>query len=579
MQSLPIYARLLCQQVGLKFTMGGKTAWSAGGHINLPALPYNQPEVNRLAFGMIMHEAGHEAYTDYQVFDTIKQDRAMKNMVNRLEDIRIEKCQIERIPGAKRRLQEMVEGLSSLGYFKEPDDQDSASSLLGKAILYGLRAEILSQESVGKWGTQALERLSRMVPGHLVNHLMDTARKVVFCQNTQQVKDLAANILDLIKQYKQQAQQQAASQQAQNGNDQDQQQQGQDQQEVSNQDGQQQDQSSSVQDGSAASSSGSQAQAGNGGEQEKLKKQIRDLSNIMNGKNDAAPGDIGKMICEALTEITYNKSDATITLPTAKESLLEIGETEAILERVRKASRALQTRIHRSFEATAKKKRVYSEEGRRVDVSRLWRTKAGDYRVFVEKTEALRINTAVQILVDCSGSMVLHDRMQTTIDASIAMAIALSKLNGVKVATATFPAVGAFLDNENEIISVIHTFHQRPERFAKRFMAITSSAYTPTAEALLWAGNELVKRNESRKIIFLMTDGIPERASTSKKVYAGLTKEIRISLEQEGIEVIGIGINIDVSEIFPRSVVVKNLEDLSSSVFSVMSDALFKQAA
>lgn len=587
MQSLPIYAGLLCQQVGLKFTMGGNKAWSAGGHINLPALPYSDHDAERLAYGMIMHEGGHEAHTDYQAWDAIKHDPAMANMVNRLEDIRIEKKQMERFPGAKARLQEMAKGLVARDYFRGPKDADSASTLLGMAILYELRSKVLGQEAVTEWGEQAKERLVQAIPLHLAKHLMIIAQQVVFCQNTQQVVDLAASILALMKKEKedleQQAQQQAASQQAQNGQGQGQQNQG--QQEESNQENQGQQGQGGQGGGSNQSQQGDPSQQqpgeptqGQSGDTENLGEQIKALSQILSGEEDAAPGDVGKMISEALTTISA-EDGASIVLPQTRKSNLEIGETEQILARIRNASRALQTRVYRSFEATAKKKRAFREDGRRIDPSRLWRPKTGDYRVFVEKQEAPRVNTAVQLLVDCSGSMINQERMQPAIDAALAMATALHKLNGVKVGTATFPAVGAITGGEGEMVSVIHTFDQRPEQAAKRYAAIFSKGYTPTAEALLWAGNELIKRKEPRKIIFVLTDGIPESATIPSGVYAGVTVQVRQSLEMEGIEIIGIGIGIDVTGVFPQSARVNSLDELASRVFSVMNNALFKQAA
>lgn len=600
-QSLPIYAGMLCDQVGLKFTMGGDTAWSAGGHVNLPALPYNDPEVSPLAFGLIMHESGHEKDTDYQVWGTIKHDPALSNMVNRLEDIRIEKKQIQRFAGGKVRLQTMVEGLCKTGYWRAPQEGDSPSTLLGMAVLYGLRASVLSQSRLKAWGDEALDMLRKAIPAALADHLVAIAMQVVFCKNTTEVVGLAASILDLLKEEKEKLEEQEAQQQqqAQQGQGQGQSQAGQSGQGGNRGQQAEEEQGQSNGNGQGSASPQGQNQNGNsgpaqqgqgqtggnpqsgvsGGENGDPGKQAEAISKILQGEEDLAPGDIGKTICEALTQISEEASNESVALPKAVKSAVEVGETTEILTRINGASRALQTRVHRLFEATAKKKRSYREEGRRIDPSRLWRPKTGDYRVFVEKLEAPRTNTAVQLLVDVSGSMNHGDRLEAAVNASLAIATALHKLNGVKVATASFPAVGSATACEEERVSVIHTFEQRPEAAAKRFAAMHSNAYTPTAEAMLWAGNELMRRKEDRKILFVLTDGYPEMPGRERNQYRKLAVEVRESLEDAGIEVIGVGIGIDVSATLPNSIQVNSLDELAGSIFALMSKTLFKKAA
>lgn len=642
MDSLPIYAGMLCNQVGLKFTMGGSIAWSAGGQINLPALPYNNPKSQRLAYGMIMHEGGHESHTDYQAWDTIKHDPAAANMVNRLEDIRIEKKQIDRFPGAKSKLQDMVSGLCEMGYWTAPSDKDSPTTLLGKAILYRLRASVLSQDALAAWGNESMTRLEEAIPKHLAAHLTTIAAQVVWCQNTAEVVELAANILDLLQQEKDKLEEEQSDpqqSQAQNGQSQGQSGQGQGNSQDPSQGqsdpsqgndpaqgsgdpqqgqdpaaGQSQGQGGQPDPGNqSGASSGTQTggNTGSGGEpvngdpngtpsgnagssasgdpqgdpqaqakaRAKAQAQAQAIERILKGEEDSAPGDVGKSVCDALSSMGGESNGRNIAMPEARKADLETGETAEILARVRNASRALQTRAYRIFEATAHKKRKFKEEGRRVDVSRLWRPKTGDYRVFVEKEETPRVNTAVQLLVDISNSMNAMDRLQPAIDSALALAMALSKLNGVKVATATFPAVNASMAAEEERVSYIHTFDQRPELHAKRYAAMWSHAYTPTAEALLWAGRELLGRKETRKIVFVLTDGMPEMPCRDSSAYRRLTVEVRESLEQEGVEVVGLGIGIDVSQVFPTSVAVNSLDELAGGVFSLMSKTLFKKAA
>lgn len=587
-QSLPIYGRLLCNMLGLQFSMGGSTAWSSGGKINLPALPYDNPRARKLGYGMIMHESGHEADTDYEVWP--QHDPVLASMANRLEDIRIEKNRIKAFTGAKKRLQEMTEGLIGINYWKGPTDQDSPATLLGMSILYRLRASVLEQSAVAQWGEEAHRLLKEKIPPHLADHLLLIAATVTQCENTKEVVDLAASILQVMQEEKEKLDQQ-------NQQGQGQQQQGQGQQQGQpdpNGQGGNQDPATNGQGGAASnqkgkgkskkgktpsqdpsSNPGQGSQKGTGQNEEHSK----NISSILAGENDKAPVDAGKDLAEALNAIHQQSGSNTVVMPKATVSQMSLGEKHEIISSVMSISRALQTRAHRLFEATATKKRSYREEGRRFDPTRLWRPKAGDYRVFIEKTQAVRVNTAVQILLDISNSMKTDRRHDAANKASLAMAMALSKINGISVASATFPMVGAKGDSDNELVSVLHDFGQRPEQVADRYTAALSNAYTPTPEAMLWAGMKLLDRKEDRKILFVITDGIPERSKRGSTISIPMTCKIREDLESAGIEVIGIGIQIAIGRVFPKSIQVNDLGTLSGELFQLMNKVVLKKAA
>lgn len=595
--SLPIYARLLCNMLGLQFSMGGDTAWSSGGRINLPSLPYHNLRADKLAYGMIMHESGHEADTDYE--DWPEYDQVLAKMANRLEDIRIEKKRIEAFPGAKKRLQDMTLGLIETKYWTGPNDQNSPATLLGMSILYRLRADVLDQQAVAEWGEEAHRLLKEKIPPHLADHILLIAETVTECKNTRETVELAASILQLMQEEKEkleeedqqgQGQQQGQQGQGQQPGQPQQQGQGQQQGQEPNQ-GNGQEQGQSQQQGHAQQQQGQSQPAQGQGQQQgqdphqgqqsasrdpKGKEQAQNIASILSGENDSAPADVGESLSKALSAMSNGNAANAVHMPNATVATMALGERTKIISEVMNTSRALQTRAYRLFEANANKKRSYREEGRRFDPTRLWRPKTGDYRVFIEKTQAVRVNTAIQILLDCSNSMRREKRTEPANRAALALAMALSKINGVAVSTATFPMTGASGDDDDELVSVLHGFSQRPEQVADRFAAASSSAYTPTPEALLWAGAQLLDRKEDRKIIFVVTDGFPERP---KRKSLPLTIQVREDLEAAGIEVIGIGIQMEVKHVFPRSIKVDDLNDLSGELINLMTRTVLQKAA
>lgn len=63
-----------------------------------------------------------------------------------------------------------------------------------------------------------------------------------------------------------------------------------------------------------------------------------------------------------------------------------------------------------------------------------------------------------------------------------------------------------------------------------------------------------------------MTDGDPDNITQTMKTIS--------LLEDEGVEIYGIGIDHDVSRLFKRSVVISDLSELKTELFRVARDAL-----
>ena len=337
--SLPIYARMLCDMVGLKFTMGGNTAYSTGGLINIPPVPPDNQEAKNLAFGMIMHESGHEADTDYESWP---KEAVLARMANRLEDIRIEKRRCKRYPGAQKRLSDMVDGLMRTGYFGPPAEDQSPATLLGSAIYYGLRVDILGQEALSAWADEAIRLAKKVLPEMLVDDVMVIASRVEDVRTTQEVIDLAASILDLIEEEKDKQEEQAKNPPPQQSPQQQQGGQNGEEDEDDNQSapsqGQGQGQSASEEDEDGQSQgapgpsgnsqpSGSQVSGGSGSSGEEIDPEAaaKAIQSILDGEDDEAPVDAGQAAGKALDSIAQQNYSSSLILPTAKRANAAVG--------------------------------------------------------------------------------------------------------------------------------------------------------------------------------------------------------------------------------------------------------------
>lgn len=88
-QALPYMARNYSRMFGVNVRVGGNKAYSTQDTIFIPALDLKNPLLARVTYGFMAHEAGHIRFSDFDVFNRVKNDLKLR-MLNSLEDCRIE---------------------------------------------------------------------------------------------------------------------------------------------------------------------------------------------------------------------------------------------------------------------------------------------------------------------------------------------------------------------------------------------------------------------------------------------------------------------------------------------------------
>ena len=108
------------------------------------------------------------------------------------------------------------------------------------------------------------------------------------------------------------------------------------------------------------------------------------------------------------------------------------------------------------------------------------------------------------------------------------------------------------------------------------FIPNASHSCNADADALLYAGERLMKRPETNKILMLIADGYP--AWRGEGNLTEITRRAVVKLNRDGIKTIGIGINCDsVKQFFERWVVVKHVDDLSKHVLDQVAKMILGQ--
>ncbi|RLD03302.1 MAG: VWA domain-containing protein, partial [Chloroflexi bacterium] len=115
-KSLPIVAKAMGDQMGVNVVIRGVEAITNGKIIYLPELPKDDAEATLLARGFLDHEAAHVRLTDFSVINN-DNNPSLKNLINIIEDIRIEQKMGQIYPGCAVNLRNLANHLAETGSF------------------------------------------------------------------------------------------------------------------------------------------------------------------------------------------------------------------------------------------------------------------------------------------------------------------------------------------------------------------------------------------------------------------------------------------------------------------------------
>ena len=212
---------------------------------------------------------------------------------------------------------------------------------------------------------------------------------------------------------------------------------------------------------------------------------------------------------------------------------------------------------------------VLKRSGSRVDARQLHKLPTGDTRIFGRMAHRPNPNTAMHLVIDCSESMSypaydsssrpMGPRLPLALDAAMALSMAFEGIPGVNLGITAFPG-----NDERSVYTLLrHSQRLRPNVGA---FALTAYSTTPMAEAVWFAAASLLMCREPRKVVMVLTDGAPNDSLSAL--------DILDRCQRSGIEAVGIGLGIDVSHLFTKSIVVNDIRELRTELFALAEDLL-----
>lgn len=193
--------------------------------------------------------------------------------------------------------------------------------------------------------------------------------------------------------------------------------------------------------------------------------------------------------------------------------------------------------------------------------------------VFKQRYVVEAINTAVVVLVDCSGSMAMDNKMTRAAHMSLNLTRVMRKIRGVAFCVAGFDGesqrhAGAGISHTDALgfggkLVDLDTFNLAPPARIKvikpwdmnatdgriAMLAGMSNGYTPDLSAFYWAQAELLARPEARRILITITDGLSPNSNSVKLVLDNIrasdVQSVCLGLDFNPAHSYGIGMQID----------------------------------
>jgi len=192
-QELAGLAMTLGRDAKIKITVGGDNSYckNDGSHINIARMP--STSLGRMLMtGLVFHEIGHKNFTS----GGGRPDGLLGDMINVVEDIRVDKETIESRPGTCFNLEAVTTHYINKGSL-EPKDLTHA--LLGKVMAYGF-GRILKQAAILPLEDICNEMMDDAFGSEFIDDVDSIIKDIHKLRSTADSRVMAQKLIDLLVQ-------------------------------------------------------------------------------------------------------------------------------------------------------------------------------------------------------------------------------------------------------------------------------------------------------------------------------------------------------------------------------------------
>lgn len=602
--------RILARQYHINVVYEGDQARTDGNTIYLPQVKEMNDELWADLNGYLDHEVGHCKFTKFDEMTQAK-TRMHREMLNMVEDVRIEREMIKEFPGCELNLTPLNTKLRAGLAEKWAELPWPVRVTIGVGDIMQGKAPRIDEDT---------QRYFDKITEH--------AKALNDCTNTTQLRERTAEIVKLIQEEREEEKKEEEQEQDADGggsgddSDKDGESEGGDKGDSKSEpsDG---DSDSDSEPGDGSKSKPSKSKSKGGGKPSEPSDDAADemLTEAADSDEpsqwDEHTTNVGDMVNEELKKhIDKEAKDAKPkpsrreTTPDTLSSTPHIPVTtrfDTVTDHSGKGDSAKYARLKREVLSLVGPIKQQLERILKVQENAKWRSERerggldprslsrlasnkGYRTVFREHTKTETNNVAVELLIDMSGSMngtKIHNAKLT----AVAMAEALKDLQ------IPFEVTGFYSEYDNRVINFARTqgdlgrYNRTTESLRlhvfKGFDASSLSgleklyvgSQNPDGECVAWAAKRLAERREKRKILIVLSDGMP---ATGDGDYGRLNSDLKTKVEKiqkSGIECIGVGIETEsVKRFYKDYVVLGNVKDLPKSAMKKLSSLITKGA-
>jgi cobalamin biosynthesis protein CobT len=241
-----------------------------------------------------------------------------------------------------------------------------------------------------------------------------------------------------------------------------------------------------------------------------------------------------------------------------------------------------------------RKKMLSGQDAGMLDAAALASVRTGAMDVFADIQKGVALDTAIEVLLDLSGSMGNGDSPSCAAYYCKRIAIALAE------AWEPLRIPNEFIGFSNEHsrragtpdpdcvrrapfdFHVFKAWGERLKVCRERFSLIAGHWDNADGEAVLAAGQRLAMRKEKRKMLVVISDGVPCHAGIPSSVLDKHLRETVKRITRAGIEVLGVGAGTEAPVNFynaatgAKSLIITDLNTMAPRLFKTLRESILR---
>lgn len=585
-RGLTTVARTIARQFGLSVHLESsktKTGMTDGRRNIWAGFGVGTEEDAKITMGVVIHEAMHGRLTDFEVKGRNALEQSLLNII---QDVWGEREFGKLYKGAPRYIEDALDGMVQRGVFTSPKGDEEVPSLLTGMLVDGLRSIYLGQKSLAPFYQERRKLLEEKLGANLTAKIWQAAAQVETCKGDQRALEIVREISGLIQAAAEDPEQ--FSQPETEPNDT----QGEDHQggqcsgtpEASDGKGSEQQPSDSTQGSSQAHtqpkngpghpSQGSNAQTGDAppsiGQSAPGAEEIQKAAEAILSacEDEFGKTDLGDQMQQSLRSSGAGPVESAIS----EKIQVNAGYGALLRTGAKPLINRIGSRLVDLFDTKREDHIEYRSSGRRIEAKQLVKIPCGETRIFRRNNEQEGVSVAVEIVLDCSGSMASAIPEEEGSGKFISL---------MRAAQTTMFAIGETLDRADVPFGVtlfahsvarLKGMHESWRKAQERVPELMHDGSTLTHSAILRATEEIVFSDEDKRLLIVVTDGLP---SHSMQTIAECKE-----LQRTGVDVTFVLINARPSDAifsgFIEGLTHAGISYAVASTASQISNAVFK---